>query len=98
MFPGVWNRICCASGESRCTVARGWESKSVESQREDGAPERRQAHRLSVEERERGARRGALELDLVRIRRELSETTSPMRRSALEGALRHLESELASLD
>jgi hypothetical protein len=77
-------------------MARGWESKSVESQREDAAL-RPSGRSMSQEERERSRRRDGLELDRLRIARELRETASPLRRASLEQALAFLDAELSRL-
>lgn len=76
-------------------MARGWESKSVESQIEDrrneGPADRR---RIEPDERERMQRRESLELSRRRVSRELESARSETHRSALEHALRHLDDEL----
>jgi hypothetical protein len=77
-------------------MARGWESKSVESQMADQAEAERRG-RLGAEERQRRQRRSGLELSRARVVQELEATTSPIRRSALESALAHLDGELAKL-
>ena len=79
-------------------MARGWESKSVESQqmsdeREGGAA----GLRGTPEQRERQRRRGSLELSRARVLSELEVTEAPARRAALESALAHLDGELAKL-
>jgi hypothetical protein len=76
-------------------MARGWESKSVESQIADAGEERRGG--LSADERQRRARRRSLELSRARVLQELEATTSPVRRSALENALAFLDGELTKL-
>ena len=79
-------------------MARGWESKSVESQIDDG---RRSAERRAgptAEERERERRRRGLELSRARVGHELEVTTSPVRRAALEEARAFLDAELARLE
>lgn len=81
-------------------MARGWESKSVESQ-VDAAREKREqssAPRRSREEIELESRRQSLEMSRRRIVRELEETQSSLRRSSLEAALAHLDGQLAELD
>lgn len=77
-------------------MARGWESKSVESQMADQADAERRG-RLSAEERRRRQRRNGLELSRARVVQELEVTTSTVRRSALESALAHVDGELAKL-
>ncbi len=77
-------------------MARGWESKSVESQIEDAAARRSRARAASPKQAEtlQQARRRSLELDLVRVRGELSRCSNPRFRALLEAELRHLEAEL----
>jgi ribosomal protein S25 len=69
-------------------MARGWESKSVESQQND-AP--------LVKEKQVDRQRHSLEMSRRRIVAELAATQSDVRRSSLEAALRHLDEELAKL-
>jgi hypothetical protein len=79
-------------------MARGWESKSVESQIEDrrneGTPER---GRVDPVERERTQKRESLEMSRRRVSRELEGARSDTHRSALQHALRHLDDELGKL-
>lgn len=75
-------------------MARGWESKSVESQREDAAPVRERREAPSREERERQARRNSLELSRQRVLRELATAQSSAHKAALENGLSYLEAEL----
>jgi|DewCreStandDraft_4_1066084.scaffolds.fasta_scaffold11501_1 hypothetical protein len=77
-------------------MARGWESKSVESQIEDAAARRLRAGAASQKQTDtlQQARRRALELDLVRVRGELSRCSNARFRALLEAELRHLEAEL----
>lgn len=78
-------------------MARGWESKSVESQIED------QRHaRETKNERPRGdieteRKRESLESSRRGVLRELENSRSPIHRAALEQALKHLDQELAKL-
>ena len=76
-------------------MARGWESKSVESQQDEGRVKRRE--KKSAEDIQRDQRRHTLEMSRRRIVTELASTKSPMRRASLEAALKHLDSELANL-
>jgi hypothetical protein len=73
-------------------MARGWESKSVESQQSEtfGSPRRKE----SAEEIERKQKRESLELSRSRVSRELQAARSPVHRTALENALRFLDDEL----
>jgi len=80
-------------------MARGWESKSVESQM-DAAEERRAAAeqiRLTEEETRLQRQREGLELSKVRILRELNESVHPRRREQLAAALAYLEQQLSGI-
>jgi len=79
-------------------MARGWESKSVESQIEDAAGREGPAARLTPEERERQRKRQGLELSRRRVLQDLAAARSDLRRSALERALAFLDEELAKLE
>ncbi len=74
-------------------MARGWESKSVESQQSESVG--RDARRKeSSEEIERKSKRESLELSRTRVSRELEAARSPVHRAALENALKFLDDEL----
>jgi len=79
-------------------MARGFESKAVESNRQDVEDER-EARRLGkhvdIHEIERRQKREGLELSRRRIVHELESTTNERRRESLQAALAHLDSELA---
>ena len=80
-------------------MARGWESKSVESQI-DAADDRRVAAeraRISDEAIRVKAERAGLELSIERISRELAATNHERRREQLAGALAHLHEQLAKV-
>jgi hypothetical protein len=70
-------------------MARGWESKSIESQQAE-EPE-------GWGEKKIDQRRHSLEMSRRRIVSELASTKSDMRRTSLEAALRHLDEQLAKL-
>ena len=78
-------------------MARGWESKSVESQMEDGETGRELPRRRAIEDIERDQKRDSIELSRRSVQRELEATTSPLRKASLEHALRHLDDELRKL-
>ncbi|HXI11073.1 MAG TPA: hypothetical protein VNM92_00295 [Thermoanaerobaculia bacterium] len=82
------------------SMARGWESKSVESQIEAAESTREQSRVLSFsrEELERDQKRHGLSLSRTRIERELEEATTDVRRQSLQAALDHLNREISSLD
>lgn len=80
-------------------MARGFESKSVESQQNDrlmpGADFG--GDRQTRDEIERTRRREGVESSLRGVRRELENARSPVHRAALENAIHHLEAELRKL-
>ena len=79
-------------------MARGWESKSVESQQMSDEHGTASVGRPGTpEERERQRRRSGLELSRARVLSELEVTEAPARRSALQSALAYLDGELAKL-
>lgn len=78
------------------SMARGWESKSVESQRED-AQDLSDESRLSREELAAKSERISVERSLRRVEREMKETSSDARRESLRLAKEHLENELKKL-
>jgi hypothetical protein len=77
-------------------MARGWESKSVESQQTEGSSGRR-SERRTAEEIEREKKRESLELSRARIARELESARTDVHRTALRNALAFLDDELARL-
>ena len=78
-------------------MARGWESKSVESQREDAASRENTGACLSAEEREADSKRKSLELSRRRVAHELETALSDVHRTALENALHFLDEEIGRL-
>ena len=80
-------------------MARGWESKSVEEQVEQQTQDQQAPARgTAANDLAKAARlrqRQALELQRERILDE--RTSSPIRRAALEAALRDIEAKLAEL-
>jgi hypothetical protein len=78
-------------------MARGWESKSVESQMEERSAPRERASERTREDLERDSKRHGIEMSRQRIERELKAARSDTHRAALENALAHLDSELRKL-
>jgi hypothetical protein len=79
-------------------MARGWESKSVESQVEDRENARKgSTRRLTAEEQARARERHNLALSLTALERELESTRAPARRSAIEQAIAQLRAALDQL-
>lgn len=80
-------------------MARGWESKSVESQLEEKEREAelRKSQPLSVEERDRGERLASLSLSRARTLEQLEHATTPAHRAMLKRTLLALEKQMAEL-
>ena len=80
-------------------MARGWESKAVESQQEEAQRDRGSTkHRpLSEEERAKLQRRRTLELARARTAADLTRASTPAQRVMLEQALDVLITELETL-
>ena len=79
-------------------MARGWESKSIESQQEDAQAARCKRPALTSEERVRLERRTSLQLALARTQAELQSASQPAYRDMLRLKLETLHKELAELD
>ena len=76
-------------------MARGWESKSVESQIEDRQNSRSGSMpRRSLRDIEAEQKRDGLERSRRAVARELETTSSPLRRASLEQALKDLDEQL----
>lgn len=75
-------------------MARGWESKSVESQQADRERSRDEGRPLSAEEALRLARRRTIELTRARAAADLAAARSPAHRAMLEAAIAALDEQL----
>jgi molecular chaperone GrpE (heat shock protein) len=78
-------------------MARGWESKSVESQIEGSDSQADRGESLTPEQRELKRKREGLELSRRRVLQELETIRSAARRASLEHALAFLDEELGKL-
>lgn len=78
-------------------MARGWESKSIESQQETDLRSDR-GEVLTPEQREVRRKRESLELSRRRVLQDLEAARSEVRRAALEKTLAFLDEELGKLD
>jgi hypothetical protein len=78
-------------------VARGWESKDVESQRERFDTAAKEAAERTAKD-DVQQKRDALQLQRARIQRELQTTCNARFRGQLEASLKHLDEELERLD
>ena len=79
-------------------MARGWESKAVESQVDDRRQEQEERNRAVSAEGESDRKRASLQMSRRRIARELEASQSPVHRSALENALQFLDEQIAALE
>lgn len=79
-------------------MARGWESKDVESQVEATlAPQQKPPGPNSPEQIQREQQRKDLQLSRTRILHDLTSATHPNHRKSLEAALAHLDKKLSEL-
>jgi len=81
-------------------MARGWESKDVEEQREAAAagPSRKARPERSAEEQERVRKREDLQLARKRVAADLAAATHPRHRELLERTLADLDSRIRGLE
>ncbi len=81
-------------------MARGWESKDVESQVEaDQAPKGHYGNKTkSPEQARREQERKDLQLSRTRIAHDLDAATHPGHRKSLEAALAHLDKKISELN
>jgi hypothetical protein len=78
-------------------MARGFESKSVESQQEEAARERVTKPTLTPEQRVMAEQRASLELNRARAVADLGRATAPQHRRMLEQAIATIDEQLAHL-
>ena len=78
-------------------MARGWESKNIESQQEEAQRRRPGAAPLTPEERTKQERRRSIELARARTAADLDRATAPAHRRMLEQAIKALDEQLGKL-
>ncbi len=78
-------------------MARGFESKSVESQQEEAARERVIKPTLTPEQRVLAERRAALEMSRTRAVADLGRASAPQHRKMLQQAIATIDEQLAHL-
>jgi hypothetical protein len=80
-------------------MARGWESKDVESQVEakKTVTDSQGKGQKTPEQIRRERERGDLQLSRTRIQNDLQNATNPHHRKSLEAALAHLDQRIAAL-
>jgi hypothetical protein len=82
-------------------MARGWESKSIESQMEQAVQSKQleeQRLHLASEQIQRERERESLLLSRTRVLHEIEASTHPRYRQQLEAALAHLDRQLKKLE
>ena len=79
------------------TMARGWESKNVESQQEEASRQGRKAPAPTAADLVRVERMRTLELTRNRVAHDLTRATADAHRRMLEAALASLDAELNTL-
>ncbi|SPE44896.1 conserved hypothetical protein [Candidatus Sulfotelmatobacter sp. SbA7] len=84
--------------EYNLSMARGWESKSVEEQQSQaGSSEPKSGPRPTPEQLARQRQRQGLLLSRARVRQQLEAAQNPQHRQLLELALAALDAQLAQL-
>ena len=78
-------------------VARGWESKSVESQQDDAKSTPENRARLTPEQRSIASRKEGLELSRSRVLEQLRSAENPRYRKLLEESLAMLDQQITQL-
>ena len=79
-------------------MARGWESKDVESQMEAGAGKAKSEKKeKTADDLAREQERRGLQLSRTRIANDLESATHPNHRKSLEAALAHLDKKISEL-
>ena len=78
-------------------MARGFESKSVESQQDEAQRVKSLKPALSPEEKERQARRGVLELALAQTQSEIAAACKPAHREMLKLKLEAIQAQIRDL-
>ncbi len=79
-------------------MARGWESKAIESQQEDARRQTRSRRPLTAAEREQLAKRTGLELALAGTQAELQAACRPAHREMLRLRFEAIRTQLSELD
>ena len=79
------------------TVARGFESKSVESQQHDAANKTARGPELTAEQRERAAQKAGLEMALAQTQAEMTAACRPAHREMLKLRMEAIRAQLDTL-
>lgn len=88
----------CRQPRYNRSMARGWESKDVEAQKDMRAAQgKKGSMTLTQEQREIQMKRDSLDSTRRRVLADLDRATHPRHQAQLREALAHLESEIARL-
>ena len=79
-------------------MARGWESKSVESQREEAKVASPRAAPLTEDQLEVNRKRQSLMLSRTRVLNDIESSSNPRYKESLTQALKFLDEQLAKLE
>ena len=81
-------------------MARGWESKAVESQIEAAETRKQQAEAVqkSAEQVSREREKESIELSRTRVLQDLAAASNPKYRELLEKSLQYLDAKLAEMN
>ena len=79
-------------------MARGWESKAIESQQADAAEKSKQRSKITPEEAARRREQETLRLSRQNLLTQLERARDPRHRQMLEGAIADLQSKIDRLD
>lgn len=78
-------------------MARGWESKAIESQQDDAGRKPSPGPALTAEQRERATEKTGLELALARTQAEMTGACRPAHREMLKLRLEAIRARLVDL-
>jgi hypothetical protein len=78
-------------------MARGWESKSIESQQDDAARQGSRKPELTGAEREQGVRKAGLEMALAQTQAEMTAACRPAHREMLKLRMEAIRAQLDTL-
>ena len=76
-------------------MARGWESKSIESQQDDAAHRTAKGQDLTPTERDQASKKGVLELALAQTQAEIGAACRPAHREMLRLRLVAIQDQLS---
>lgn len=79
-------------------MARGWESKSVESQIDSFESREKARSKLTAEQIERQRKKDSLAMTRTRVLADIERSRHPRHRKILEDSLAHIERLIAGID